>query len=207
MSVATVLLLVASLSNLSCRTAYQKVVTDTHRTDEERSLLAKACKEEFPSSQRFVPGSMVHRDTSFVYDEEAITELNMIIDSLLVLDESNRERLRMRADSITHLLWNNSKKPCITEVRVDTIYTSDSVALYRAFEVSTALREDLVKAHGETIEAGIERDAAKVAQKEAEGNVNFWRLFAIAVSVAFACYIFRKPLLRGVIAIFNPVKI
>jgi hypothetical protein len=202
--VALAVLLATSIT--SCRTAYQKVSEDTKRTESERILLARACKEEFPSTEKVLPGTTI-RDTSFVYDEEAIVELNAIIDSLITLDDHNRERLRVKADSITHLLWTRSRTPCVNSYRVDTLFKADSSAIFLFREMYAVVSQDNVKLKGEVLERAMERDSAREDKKGAVQDARDRLLWLIFSNLLWVVVVFRKPIFNAIATIVSPIKL
>ena len=102
-------------------TKYKKVATDTRVTSEKKAIIAPWVSVHFPTKTEFIQGKTDTIET-ILTDDNTITELNGIIDSLLV----------MHKDSVIKYLHENCKEKTkvIRTVRVDTFYNENGGTIY-----------------------------------------------------------------------------
>lgn len=118
---ATSLLFIVLLSGCSLTKHYKKVATDSRVTSEKKAIIAPWVSVHFPTRTEFVQGRTDTIET-ILTDDQTITELNSIIDSLLVMPK----------DSVIKYLHENCKEKVkvIRTVRVDTVYNENGGTIY-----------------------------------------------------------------------------
>jgi len=145
------LLIIVVIALIGCNTTkhYKKVSTDTDVTLLKKAIIAPWVSVHFPNQTTFIPGR-VDSVEKVVYDEKALSEMNDIIDSLLMLPK----------DSVIKLL----KEKCIPITktvyltRVDTVQRDDPAKIF-------VLQQSLARS-----EAAIVQLNADITQKEEKLN-------------------------------------
>jgi hypothetical protein len=107
------------LSGCSLTKHYKKVATDTQVTSEKKAIIAPWVSVHFPSKTEYIQGKVDTIET-LITDDGVISELNAIIDSLLLLPK----------DSAIRYLHKNCKEKVIRTVRVDTMYQENGGTIY-----------------------------------------------------------------------------
>jgi hypothetical protein len=114
-----ILTFIVLLSGCSLTKHYKKVATDTDVTSKEKAIIAPWVSVHFPTKTEYVQGKTDTIET-LITDDGVISELNQIIDSLLLLPK----------DSAIKYLHKNCKEKVIKTVRVDTVYNENGGTIY-----------------------------------------------------------------------------
>lgn len=117
------LFIIVVIALIGCNTTkpYRKIALDTDVTMYKKAIIAPWVSVHFPNQTIFIPGQ-VDTVEKVVYDEDALSQMNDIIDSLLMLPR----------DSVIKLL----KEKCIPITktvyltRVDTVQREDAAKVF-----------------------------------------------------------------------------
>ncbi len=174
-----ILTFIVLLSGCSLTKHYKKVATDTRVTSDKKAIIAPWVSVHFPTKTEYVKGKTDTIET-LITDDVVISELNQIIDSLLLLPK----------DSAIKYLHKNCKEKVIRTVRVDTMYQENGGTIY-SLKQQLAVCDQEVLGLRQSLKAGEEK--LKKVRDQRNYSIGIILLLSFSIVVWFLSKI-KRPL-------------